>query len=75
MISKAPSFLLICFFAPFWSFGNHIVGGDIQYTCEGLISPGVNRYRFVMTLYRDCGSTGADFDLPAEMDSGLTTVK
>jgi|GEM_PF-903370 len=67
MISKHSTFLVLCFFTPFWLFGNHIIGGDIRYTCEGLDSPGVNRYRFVMTIYRDCNSGGSDFDLPAQM--------
>jgi hypothetical protein len=67
MISKYYIFLVLCFFTPFWLFGNHIIGGHISYTCEGLASPGVNRYRFVMTIYRDCNSGGSDFDLPAQM--------
>ncbi|MDX2135426.1 MAG: PKD domain-containing protein [Saprospiraceae bacterium] len=45
--------------------GMHIIGGEITYVCEGEISPGVNRYRFTMKVYRDCFGGGADFDKPA----------
>ncbi|HND89231.1 MAG TPA: hypothetical protein PK971_12930, partial [Saprospiraceae bacterium] len=45
----------------------HIIGGDITYICLGESSPGVNRYRFTMTIYRDCLGGGAPFDSPAEM--------
>lgn len=38
---------------------SHIVGGDIYYDYLGS-----NNYRFYITLYRDCASTGAEFDDP-----------
>lgn len=38
---------------------SHIIGGDIYYNYLGN-----NQYRFFITLYRDCASTGAQFDDP-----------
>ncbi|MFN5911115.1 MAG: PKD domain-containing protein [Bacteroidota bacterium] len=38
---------------------SHIVGGDIYYDYLGN-----NQYRFYITLYRDCNSTGAQYDNP-----------
>jgi gliding motility-associated-like protein len=38
---------------------SHIVGGDIYYDYLG-----GNNYRFYITIYRDCASTGAAFDDP-----------
>lgn len=38
---------------------SHIVGGDIYYDYLG-----GNNYRFVISLYRDCLSSGAQFDSP-----------
>lgn len=38
---------------------SHIVGGDIYYDYLGN-----NNYRFVISLYRDCLSTGAAYDSP-----------
>lgn len=38
---------------------SHIVGGDIYYDYLGN-----NQYRFYITLYRDCFSTGAQYDDP-----------
>jgi gliding motility-associated-like protein len=38
---------------------SHIVGGDIYYDYLGN-----NNYRFVITIYRDCFSTGAAYDNP-----------
>jgi hypothetical protein len=45
----------------------HIIGGEITYECLGEITPGVNRFRFTMKIYRDCNGGGADFDKPAQM--------
>ncbi len=44
------------------SFGSHIIGGDIYYDYLGN-----NQYRFHITLYRDCNSTGADYDDPLKL--------
>jgi gliding motility-associated-like protein len=41
------------------SFSSHIVGGDIYYDYLGN-----NNYRFYITVYRDCLSTGAAYDDP-----------
>lgn len=38
---------------------SHIIGGDIYYDYLGS-----NQYRFFITLYRDCASTGAQYDNP-----------
>lgn len=38
---------------------SHIIGGDIYYNYLGN-----NQYRFFITLYRDCASTGAEYDDP-----------
>ncbi len=38
---------------------SHIVGGDIYYDYLGN-----NNYRFYISIYRDCNSTGAAFDSP-----------
>jgi hypothetical protein len=42
-----------------WSVASHIIGGDIYYNYLGN-----NQYRFFITLYRDCASTGAQYDDP-----------
>ena len=42
-----------------WSVASHIIGGDIYYNFLGN-----NQYRFFITLYRDCASTGAQYDDP-----------
>ena len=44
------------------SFGSHIIGGDIYYDYLGN-----NQYRFYVTLYRDCNSTGAEYDNPLKL--------
>jgi len=41
---------------------SHIVGGDIYYDYLG-----GNSYRFYITLYRDCNSTGAQYDNPLQL--------
>lgn len=41
---------------------SHIVGGDIYYDYLG-----GNNYRFYITLYRDCFSTGAQYDNPLSL--------
>ncbi|MEM1323519.1 MAG: PKD domain-containing protein [Bacteroidota bacterium] len=38
----------------------HIIGGDVTYECNG-----DGTYTFEMRVYRDCASSGAEFDDPA----------
>lgn len=40
----------------------HIVGGEIFYDCLGN-----NQYRVIIKVYRDCNSTGADYDSPLNL--------
>ncbi len=40
----------------------HIVGGDIYYDYLGN-----NQYKFYITIYRDCFSTGAEYDNPLKL--------
>ncbi len=42
------------------AFPAHIIGGEMYYECLG-----GNLYQFTMKLYRDCNSSGAAFDDPA----------
>lgn len=44
---------------PFIGWGSHIVGGEIYYDCLG-----GGDYRVTVKIYRDCNSTGAQFDSP-----------
>lgn len=44
---------------PFIGWNSHIVGGEIYYDCLG-----GNEYRVTIKIYRDCNSTGAQFDSP-----------
>ena len=41
------------------SFSAHIVGGEISYECLGN-----DQYKITIEIYRDCNSTGAQFDNP-----------
>jgi hypothetical protein len=41
---------------------SHIIGGDIYYDYLGN-----NQYRFYLTLYRDCASSGAAYDDPLQL--------
>lgn len=50
--------LFLLYVSPF-AFGSHIVGGDIYYNYLGN-----NQYKFFITIYRDCNSTGAAYDNP-----------
>lgn len=57
--------LFIVFLSLFTVFGakaSHIVGGDIYYDYLGN-----NNYRFVVTVYRDCLSSGAQYDNPLSL--------
>ncbi len=40
----------------------HIVGGDFTYTCLGEVSPGIMRYNFILTIYRDCQTSSTPHD-------------
>ena len=44
----------------------HLVGGEISYKC---ISTGTNgnTYQIRLTIYRDCNSSGAPFDMQAQI--------
>ena len=44
---------------------DHIIGADITYRFVAEVSPGVNRYEFLMVLFRDCDSGGAPLDAQA----------
>ncbi|MCR9171901.1 MAG: PKD domain-containing protein [bacterium] len=52
--------LLLMTFTP--ARASHIVGGDIYYDYLGN-----NQYLFTINLYRDCNSTGAQFDNPLSL--------
>ena len=52
-------YLIISFCIITNSYASHIIGGDIYYDYLGN-----NQYRFFITLYRDCNSTGAQYDDP-----------
>lgn len=60
MIKLLLSILLIL--SSFCSQASHIVGGDIYYDYLGN-----NTYRFYISIYRDCNSTGAQFDSPLSL--------
>jgi gliding motility-associated-like protein len=66
-VSRFTSFftLLLIFFFPVLTSARHIIGGEITYAFLNRTNTTIN-YRFTMTLYRDCGGTGADFDDNAE---------
>ncbi len=42
-----------------WANASHIVGGEVYYDYLG-----ADNYRFYISVYRDCNSTGAQFDNP-----------
>ena len=50
---------IFLFFMMSNSYASHIIGGDIYYDYLGN-----NQYRFFITLYRDCNSSGAQYDDP-----------
>jgi gliding motility-associated-like protein len=60
MLRSAILFILILLST--YSKASHIVGGDIYYDYLGN-----NNYRFYITVYRDCLSTGAAFDDPLSL--------
>lgn len=51
--------LTIIFLISFSGYASHIVGGEMYYDCLGN-----NQYRITLKIYRDCFSSGADFDSP-----------
>ncbi len=53
---------LILIFVALHAKASHIVGGDIYYDYVG-----GNNYKFYITLYRDCNSTGAQYDNPLNL--------
>ena len=63
------SFFILLFLtiSPEWLLARHIIGGEITYEFISEVSPGRNRYRFTMKIYRDCFGGGAGFDDPAKM--------
>jgi gliding motility-associated-like protein len=54
--------LFFCFLLSSQVFASHIIGGDIYYDYLGN-----NQYRFFITLYRDCASSGAAYDDPLQL--------
>ncbi len=52
--------LFLLFFLP--AFAKHIIGGDFTYRCLG-----DGNYEFTLIMYRDCSSSGAPFDNPANI--------
>lgn len=54
--------VLFIFLSSFGVRASHIIGGDIYYDYLGN-----NQYRFFITLYRDCNSTGAEYDMPLKL--------
>ena len=55
-------FFLVFLFSAVGAQASHIVGGDIYYDYLG-----GNNYRFYITVYRDCFSTGAAYDNPLSL--------
>jgi gliding motility-associated-like protein len=49
--------LLLVLIFPLQLMASHIVGGEMYYDCLG-----DNNYRITIKVYRDCNSTGANFD-------------
>jgi len=52
------------FLLTFSSKAAHLVGGEISYKCVGTGTNG-NTYQIRLTIYRDCNSSGAPFDMQA----------
>ena len=52
------------FLLSFSSKAAHLVGGEISYKCVGTGTNG-NTYQIRLTIYRDCNSSGAPFDMQA----------
>ena len=54
--------IVLLFFSCFNSYASHIVGGEIYYNYLGS-----NQYKISIALYRDCFSTGAEYDNPLSL--------
>jgi gliding motility-associated-like protein len=61
--------LFLLLFPSIWLSAKHIIGGEVTYEYLSTSVSGTSkRYRFTMTIYRDCSDpTGALFDNPAQM--------
>jgi gliding motility-associated-like protein len=67
---KKLIFIAISLLAFFNAQAAHIIGGEITYLCIGN-----NQYEFTMKIYRDCASSGAQFDsAPGAFTEGTVTV-
>lgn len=64
---KQRIIIFLFFSISFHSRASHIIGGDIYYNYLGN-----NQYRFFITLYRDCNSTGAAYDDPLALSIYLS---
>lgn len=60
-MKKLALFIFFCFLAA-KSFASHIIGGEIYYDYLGN-----NQYKIYIAVYRDCASSGADFDNPLSL--------
>lgn len=58
--------LICCMNLPLLMQARHIIGGEMTYECLGEVN-GQRRYRFILDMYRDCASGGAEFDDPASI--------
>jgi gliding motility-associated-like protein len=62
-MTKRIAFILLLFCAGYQQLSAlHIIGADFTYECLGDVSPGVKKYKFRMTVYRDCQQGGAQLD-------------
>lgn len=67
-MNKALLLFLFIFIGSSGLFGKHIIGGVITYEYLGVGGdPNTNKYRFVLSVYRDCNGGGAELDNPAEI--------
>ncbi len=65
---KFYSLLLFFIFLAGQAKAMHIIGGEITYEYLGDgAAPGSNKYRFKLTMYRDCNGGGAPYDDPANI--------
>ena len=67
MCAVNSSYISFYFFASTQVLSMHIIGGDLTYEFVSEVSPGVNRYEFILTVYRDCNGGGAPFDAEASI--------
>lgn len=57
MNTSKPIILFACLIFSLQSYAAHIIGGEINYVCNGN-----DNYSFTMKIYRDCDGGGAPFD-------------